>query len=192
MDKDKPPAGNLEAGSSQDNTNPLVASRAELERIREKHAQLAEKYKSEGGYDYVIGFDDDESPSVVRKGDELWYIKLDGTELSKWRYDNADLFYEGRAVVRKGTNVWFIKEDGSDLSNQTYDDAHGFRYGLATVKRDGKLWFIKLDGTNFSEEQYDQTTGIKEGRVRVWQGDESWYISTKTGKKIPGTEGGKY
>ncbi len=192
MDKDsKFTTGHLGAGSSQDSTNP-VASIEELERLREEREKLVERFKLEGGYDFTGIFDDEGHPAYVHKDNKEWYIKLDGTELSSWRYDRAGIFSEGRAHVQIGPNHWFIKEDGSDLSNQTYDYAYGFKHGLAAVKRDNKWWFVKLDGTDLSEERYDQIASIMEDRVRVWQGDESWYISTKTGKKIPGTEGGKY
>lgn len=135
---------------------------------------------SDRGYDESRPFS--EGRARVERNGFWWYVKLDGTDLSRERYSFVADFAEARARVSLGRLWWHIKLDGKDLSSERYDKVKDFSESRAVVKRDGRWWHIKLDGKDLSSERYDDVQCFSEGRAAVKRDDLWWLI------KLDGSE----
>lgn len=76
------------------------------------------------------------------------FINRDGKLIILCEYENADVFFEGRARVQKDVSgKWgFIDIDGNEIIPFIFDKVGFFNEGFATVELNGKKAYIDLNG----------------------------------------------
>ena len=83
----------------------------------------------------------------VRRNDEAWHIRADGSAAYHRSFSRAFGFYEGLAAVQSSSGWHHIRPDGTDLASARFDWCGNFQEGLCTVReRDGSYSYIGPDG----------------------------------------------
>ncbi|MEK7529893.1 MAG: WG repeat-containing protein [Patescibacteria group bacterium] len=77
--------------------------------------KLRDKYKDKMGLDGIGNFSD--GRAWVVRDEKVWFIKADGTDLSRERYDVAYSFSGGRAFVKRDGQAWYIDLNGNRITD---------------------------------------------------------------------------
>lgn len=108
----------------------------------------------------------------VRRGDEAWHIRLDGTEAYRRRFTRSFGFYEGLAAV-VGPDGWHhIRPDGADLDAARYAWCGNFQGGRCAVRDSSGAYFhLAADGVPAYAERWRYAGDFRDG-VGVVQADD--------------------
>jgi len=77
---------------------------------------------------------------------DFGFVKLDGKEITKIKYEDALDFSNGMAAVMKNGKWGFINTSGKEVIQLKYDYAKSFKAGKAMVDLDGKVFYIDKKG----------------------------------------------
>lgn len=108
----------------------------------------------------------------VRRGDEAWHIRPDGTAAYSRRFQRTFGFYDGLAAVVSGEGWHHIHPDGADVYAGRHAWCGNFQDGRCVVRRhDGRYLHIGRDGTPAYEHGWRYAGDFRDG-VGVVQADD--------------------
>ncbi|MEG2669942.1 MAG: WG repeat-containing protein, partial [Oscillospiraceae bacterium] len=123
--------------------------------------------------------------AVVKKDGCFGYIDQEGKSVTKFVYDDAFDFSEGRGRVEKDGKFGFVDKSGKLCIPIEYDSASDFSYGVVSVEKDGKFGFIDVDGNEVIPFEYESAGNFTEGVAPVMKNLKWGYIDLNNNEVIP-------
>lgn len=119
----------------------------------------------------------------TRDGAKWGFIKLSGEVAVEPRFDEAEVFWDGRASVRRGDKYGFIDANGQLVGDLEWDWAGPCSEERCAVERDGKYGFVNLEGKVVVEPKYENVRDFHEGKASMQMGGKSGFID-RSGKVV--------
>lgn len=108
----------------------------------------------------------------VRRGDEAWHIRTDGSASYRRRFFRAFGFYDGLAAVQSSSGWHHIRSDGTDLAPARFGWCGNFQEGLCAVRgRDGSYSHITREGNHAYDTRWRYAGDFRDGVAVVQFGD---------------------
>jgi 2-polyprenyl-3-methyl-5-hydroxy-6-metoxy-1,4-benzoquinol methylase len=135
------------------------------------HHVLGSKPLYDERYDEVLKFHEP-GLAPVRRRDEAWHIRPDGSEAYRRRFGRTFGFYEGLAAVA-GQDGWHhIRPDGEDLYPIRYAWCGNFQDGRCTVRdQAGAYLHLSADGAPAYDSRWRYAGDFRDG-ISVVQADD--------------------
>ena len=122
-------------------------------------------------FDEVLKFHDP-GLAPVRRGEEAWHIRVDGSPAYSRRFLRTFGFYEGLAAVVSPDGWHHIRADGTDLYRARYAWCGNFQGGRCTVReRGGAYLHITSEGEPAYEARWRYAGDYRDG-VAVVQAED--------------------
>ena len=122
-------------------------------------------------FDEVLKFHDP-GLAAVRRGDEAWHIRVDGTAAYERRFHRTFGFYEGRAAAISPDGWLHVLPGGNDLYEHRFAWCGNFQGGRSTVRELGGAYLhITPEGIPAYETRWRYAGDYRDG-VAVAQSDD--------------------
>ena len=143
----------------------IDVSRAGTHHVRGNTPLYAERF------DEVLKFHEP-GLAAVRRGDEAWHIRVDGTAGYERRFRRTFGFYEGRAAAVAPDGWLHVLPDGNDLCEHRFAWCGNFQGGRCTVRElDGAYLHTTPEGIPAYENRWRYAGDYRDG-VAVVQSDD--------------------
>jgi WG containing repeat len=117
-----------------------------------------------------------EGRMAAEKNHRWGYLDADGVPVTRFVYEDANVFADGLAAVQKKERWGYIDKNGKVVIPFMYEDVDNFSEGLASVKKDGKSGYIDNKGRIVIPPEFDEAGKFQTGLAAVIRGKESGFI----------------